>query len=77
MSALLFAGAEAGQTVYLTMPTDTSGEVLIKADSTLKPPKPFIDEALKKKLDAHLEMQKDANRAKIPNDEEGVTIYIE
>ena len=77
MAAILFAGAEAGQTVYLTMPSDTSGEALIIADSTATAPKPYIDEALRKKLDAHLKKQKESSRAKKPDGDGGVTFYIE
>lgn len=77
MSAIVFAGAEAGQTVYLTMPSDTSGEILIQTDSSAIAPKPFIDEVLRNKLDAHLEKQKETNRAKRPNDGGEMTIYIE
>jgi multidrug efflux pump subunit AcrA (membrane-fusion protein) len=75
MSAVIYAGAEAKQTVYLTSPTDTTGEQLIVADSAQSAPKPFIDADLRKKLDAHLEKQKASVRLNKPG-EEGMTIFI-
>lgn len=75
MAAVIYAGAEAKSTVYLTSPADTTGEQLIPADSSQKAPKPFIDAELRKRLDAHLEKQKAASRLAKPA-EDGMTIYI-
>lgn len=77
MRALIYAGLEKGDKVYLTMPSDTSGEQLVSTDSSAKAPSPFIDEALRKRLDEHLRKQKEKSRKIRPSDDEGTIIIIE
>lgn len=62
ISALIYSGLNEKEEVYLSFPGDTTGEALIRADSTAVIPKPFVDEALRKKLDEYLAGQKASKR---------------
>lgn len=54
MNALIYAGLKEKNTVYLTTPKDTAGVALIKADSTIKMPAPFVDKKEQEALQKHI-----------------------
>lgn len=54
MNALIYAGLKEKNTVYLTTPKDTAGVALIKVDSTIKMPAPFIDKKEQEALQKHI-----------------------
>jgi RND family efflux transporter MFP subunit len=53
-SALIYAGLESGDEVYLSTPSDTSGIDLEKIAQKPAPPKPWVDPTEQKKLLDHL-----------------------
>jgi hypothetical protein len=67
MSALIYSGLSEKETVYLSFPGDTAGEQIISADSSLKAPKPYVDKALKKRLDEYIEKQKSERQSERAN----------
>lgn len=54
MAAMVYSGLKAEETVYLTVPADTSGSELIKTDTTVKAPLPFIDKKEQEALQNHI-----------------------
>lgn len=54
MNALIYAGLKEKNTVFLTTPKDTAGAALIKADSTIKMPAPFVDKKEQEALQKHI-----------------------
>jgi hypothetical protein len=61
-SALIYAGLESGDEVYLSTPGDTSGIDLEKIAQKPAPPKPWIDPKEQQKLLDHLAKAQPAKR---------------
>lgn len=71
-SALIYAGLESGDEVYLSTPGDTSGIDLEKVTQKPAPPKPWIDPTEQKKLLDHLAKVQPAKR----NNEESEGAFV-
>jgi multidrug efflux pump subunit AcrA (membrane-fusion protein) len=74
MAAMVYSGLKADETVYLTVPADTSGSELIRTDSTVKVPLPFIDKKEQEALQNHI--KNSAPPDKHSADEEGGMMMI-
>jgi multidrug efflux pump subunit AcrA (membrane-fusion protein) len=75
MAAMVYSGLTKEQTVYLTMPADTTGSEMLLADSTVKKAIPYIDKREQDALQEHLKKsQPEATKIK---SEAGTSIIIE
>jgi multidrug efflux pump subunit AcrA (membrane-fusion protein) len=77
MAAMVYSGLKTEETVYLTVPSDTSGSELIRTDTTIKPPAPFIDKKEQELLQNHLKTSVTATKRGAGEISGGMTIVIE
>jgi len=77
MAAMVYSGLKTEETVFLTVPSDTSGSELIRTDTTIKPPVPFIDKKEQELLQNHLKTSATATKRGAGEISGGMTIVIE